>query len=88
MTIDFSPLTASKITQGELAALLQVSRVAVNGWINGGLNVHSMRKPRVERLLRVIARATADGHFPLRGTPRDKRLPAIKKVLVSYLRAD
>lgn len=87
MTVDFSALSAGKITQGELAALLRVSRVAVNGWINGGSNMNPLRKPRVERLLRVIAQATADGHFPLRDTPRDKRLPAIKKVLVNYLRS-
>lgn len=88
MTVDFSPLTASKLTQGELAHLLKVTRVAVNGWVNGTMNVHPMRKPRVIRLLQVIAQATQDGHFPLRDTPRDKRLPAIKKVLIDYLRSD
>lgn len=88
MTVDFSPLTTSKLTQGELAQLLKVSRVAVNNWINGTMNVHPMRKPRVVRLLQIIDQATKDGHFPLRDTPRSARLPAIKKVLVGYLRAD
>lgn len=84
--IDFGPLKASQITQGEFARLLKVSRVTVSGWITNRMGVHEMRKPRVVRLLKVIEQAVADGHFPLRETPRPKRFDAIRSVLVGYLK--
>lgn len=84
--MDFAPLTASRITQGEFAALLKVSRVTVSQWINGTMGVHEMRKPRVQRLLQVLDKATKDEKLPLRDTPRGERLDAIKAILVTYLR--
>lgn len=84
--IDFTPLTTSKVTQGEFAALLRVSRVAVSGWVHGRTGVHEMRAPRVIRLLKVLDQATQDNKLPLRGIPRAQRMDALKKVLVSYLR--
>lgn len=86
MTVNFDPLRASAITQGEFASLLKVSRVAVNGWVNGTMGVHPMRKPRVARLLKAIQAASRAGEFPLPPMPRDKRLSAIKRVLVTYLK--
>jgi transcriptional regulator with XRE-family HTH domain len=86
--IDFAPLTASRVTQGEFAALLKVSRVAVSQWINGTMGVHEMRRPRVQRLLKVLEQATADEKLPLRDVPRAERLDAIKAILVTYLRTD
>lgn len=85
--MDFAPLTASRITQGEFASLLKVSRVAVSGWVHGRIGVHPMRAPRVARLLKVIEQATLDNKLPLRDIPRAQRLDAIKRVLVSYLRS-
>lgn len=84
--IDFSPLQVSGITQGEFAKLLKVSRVTVSGWVTQKMGVHEMRKPRVVRLLQVIAQATKDGALPLRDVPRPNRFDAIKKALVVYLR--
>lgn len=85
--IDFAPLQSSRITQGEFAKLLKVSRVTVSGWVTNKMGVHEMRKPRVVRLLTVIDQATKDGHFPLRAdVPRANRFDAIKKVLVGYLK--
>lgn len=84
--IDFSPLQASRITQGEFAQLLKVSRVTVSGWMTQRMGVHEMRKPRVVRLLQVIDKATKDGKFPLQDVPRARRFDAIKKVLVDYLK--
>lgn len=85
--MDFTPLTAGKVTQTEFAALLKVSRVAVSGWVHGRMGVHPMRAPRVTRLLKVIDQATKDHKLPLNGIPRAQRLDALKKVLVSYLRS-
>jgi transcriptional regulator with XRE-family HTH domain len=85
--IDFAPLASSKITQGEFAALVKVSRVTVSQWIKGTMGVHEMRKPRVARLLSVLDKATKDAKLPLRDVPREKRLDAIKAILVTYLRA-
>lgn len=84
--IDFSPLQTSRITQGEFAQLLKVSRVTVSGWMTQRMGVHEMRKPRVVRLLQVIDKATKDGKFPLQDVPRARRFDAIKKVLVDYLK--
>ena len=84
--IDFRPLHDSRITQGEFAQLLRVSRVTVSGWMTHKMGIHEMRKPRVARLLQVIDQATKDGKFPLRDIPRAGRSDAIKKVLVGYLK--
>ena len=89
MCVDFTPLKAAKVTQGELASLLRVTRVAVNSWIHGTLNIHEMRKPMVVKYLNAIKEATDAGDLPISpDVQRDKRLAAIKKVLVPYLLHD
>lgn len=84
--MDFTPIIHAGITQGEFAKLLKVSRVTVSGWMTGKMGVHEMRKPRVQRLLDVIHKATNNGEFPLHDIPRAGRFDAIKKVLVRYLK--
>lgn len=85
-TIDFTPLTKARITQGEFGDIIKVSRVTVSNWTRGA-GIHDQRVNQVVKLLKIIEVATREGDFPLpKGTPRTERLGAIKKVLVKRLR--
>ena len=88
-TVDFSPLERAKVTQGEFAELLGVSRVTVSNWIHGITNIHPERVRRVARLLAVINKAAEDGALPVPPkTLRRERLGVIKMAVIPYLRKD
>ena len=87
MILDFSILRRARLTQSEFAHFANVSRVTVNNWIHGRLGVHDARIQKISKLLRAVELAVEAKAFPLADTPKDKRIEAIKKVLLVYLAA-
>lgn len=83
--IDFTPLTAAKVTQSEFASIAGVSRVTVNNWMHKRLGVHEARATRITRLLSAITTAVGQERLPLKDTPRDQRTDAIKRIVVETL---
>jgi len=87
VTYDFDALAQAKIKQDEFALLTKVSRITVNGWINGK-PVHPARSALLRTYLRIFRSALDIGILPLRhGMPRDQRLDVLKSILRDHLAA-
>lgn len=79
-------LKAAKITQGEFALIVGVSRVTVNHWMNGKRAPNGVTGKQVNAMLRLIERAVERNLFPLNnGIEKTTRLTEIKKTLKTVL---
>lgn len=66
----------------EFAEIMQVHRITVHRWMRGGYVRQAMTKKSLEMLTRLIEKAVAGGHLPLKEEITAKeRLPAIKRAL-------
>lgn len=78
--MDFEPVRKARLTQGEFAKLVGVSRVTANTWLreSNPANPHRLLQFTVATQLQRIAEAVAVGMLPLPGTvmrsEREKRL--------------
>lgn len=87
--INLKPFHDAKLTQGEFAKLLGVSRVTVNMWVMGHHRPHKIVEGRVAKSLDLLARAVSDGSLPLSPNYRPKeRIVQIKTVFAKLLTAN
>jgi hypothetical protein len=83
--MDFKPAHDAKLGPTDLARLLDVSRVAASGWLNGHTDPHNLLTQRVSRLLDKIGRAVSAGELPAPSSVRRaERAMYIRKVLAKF----
>jgi predicted transcriptional regulator len=84
--LDFGVIERAGITQGEVAALLGVSRVTVNKYCMGHAQPHSLISKRVGKFLALLESRLAEGKLPIapsdvRHEQREARLASIRAAL-------
>lgn len=82
--LDFSPVRKARLTQGEFAKLVGVSRITANTWLSPNRTVHPHRllAPMVTLQLQRLAEALVVGDLPVPGTvTRTERDGYIRRVL-------
>ncbi len=85
-TFDFTAIKRAGLTQSEFAAIVEVSRVTVNMWVNAAVRPHSLVAKRVSKLLGLLGDALQANLLPLpAGSHKGKepRLKAIRSALRS-----
>jgi transcriptional regulator with XRE-family HTH domain len=66
----FEPVRDAGITQGELAAIANVSRLTVNKWMRGKFSPHKLHKDKIDDLIFRIKLCVEKGALPV--SPRLK----------------
>ena len=85
-TDKFEPVRLAGLGPAELSLLLKVSRVTASLWLNGRRRPHLLLEERVDRLLRAVEEALADGDLPLsHDIPRRERAWHLRRVLVARM---
>lgn len=74
--LDFSFAKAAKLTQGELAAVLGVSRVTVNLWIKGKSKPHRLHAGDIRKRLAALRTVVESGKLPASKNERSAALIA------------
>lgn len=82
---DFSPLTVAKLSQGDFAAMIGVSRVTVNLWCNGRPPSKFLVE-KIQKTLDAVRKASDAGKLPIkhrRGLTREQRIAALTDAIGS-----
>lgn len=83
----FAPVKKAKLTNGEFAALADVSRVTVSMWINGKMHPHKLHANKIDKLVSAISRAVEAGEFPLSAKlTRPQRAREIRRIVLTHLK--
>lgn len=63
--MDFSVIKRARMTQGEFADLVGVSRVTVNQWVRGKMRPHRYTSAKIGAMLEHLESAAEFGELPL-----------------------
>lgn len=72
-TNPFSIIEEAGLSQGEFAALCQVTRCTVNLWVNGKMKPHRYLLPQIETVSARLRKAVEAGALPLKAPSRGER---------------
>ncbi len=82
----FETAKAARLRPGDVAKVLNISRVTVSLWFNGHSKPHHLMGDRVVRMLEAVQRAIDSGAFPLpKDLTRRDRAAYIKDVIERHM---